>query len=172
MRMTSIARTILIAVALMLAAPSFAADLHRGHCHMDICTWYSVEQKEPAGSNAHATLFKVTLKTWTSTHKGGNYQKKAPLTGEETNTFYYNCSKAKPAIIESQGGKWTASFLDLANPAGFAELAVMEYFVVCHGFDVDKPNTRFDVAAHKFGYRKVSDTPDSIELNKPEDILR
>jgi len=173
--MTGKARTIILAAGAALTASTFAAtaaELHRGRCHMDMCTWYSVEEKEPAGSNAQATLFKVTLKIWTSRHRGGNYDKKASRTGGEASTFYFNCSKAKPAIIESQDGKWMAAFLNLAEPAGFQELAVMEYFVVCHAFDVDKPSTRFGVAARKFGYRKIADAPDSIALSKPEDILR
>jgi hypothetical protein len=172
--MTSRAPKIIAVLAATLPAlmcdAAAAAELHRGRCHMDICTWYSVEDKEPAGSNAQASLFKVTLKMWTSKHRGGAYDKKAPLTSGETLTLHYKCSKTKPAAIESADGKWTAAFLNLANPAGFEELAVMEYFVVCHGFDLDK--TRFDAAARKFAYRKVSDTPNSIELDKPEDILR
>jgi hypothetical protein len=148
-----------------------AAELHRGRCSMDICSWYSVEDKDAVASNAGSSLIKVTLKIWTSKHRGGSYDKKAPRAGGDVISIYFRCSKTKPAVVESADGKWTAAFLNLHEPAGYQELAVMEYFVVCHGFDVDASRSRFDAAARRFGYRKTSDTPDAIELNKPEEIL-
>ena len=138
---------------------------------MDLCTWYSVESKDTVGSNAGATLFKVTLKMWSSKHRGAAYNKKAPRVPGDDVSLYFLCSKTRPAVVEAQDGKWSAAFLNLHDPPGFMEMAVMEYFVVCHGFDVEHPSTRFDVAARKFGYRKTSNTPDTIELSKPEEIL-
>ena len=164
---------LVIAAALGSVASSAARaeDLHRGSCRMDVCTWYSVEAKDTAASNAGATLFKVALKTWTSKHRGGAYDKKAPRVAGEEISLYFACSKTKPAVVESADGKWTAAFLNLHDPPGFQELAVMEYFVVCHGFDPDKTKASFGAVARKFGYRKVSDTPDALELSKPEEIL-
>jgi hypothetical protein len=159
------------ALAALVSGAARAEEVHRGSCRMDVCTWYSVEGKATVASNAGTTLFKVALKTWTSKHRGGAYDKKAPRVAGEDVSLYFACSKTKPAVVESADGKWTAAFLNLHNPPGFQELAVMEYFVVCHGFDVEHPSTRFDVAARKFGYRKTSDTPDTIELSKPEEIL-
>lgn len=159
------------ALAALVSDAASAEELHRGSCRMDLCTWYSVEAKDTVASNAGATLFKVALKMWTSKHRDGAYNKKAPRVAGDVVSLYFACSKTKPAIVESEDGKWTAAFLNLHSPPGFQELAVMEYFVVCHGFDVEHPSTRFDVAARKFGYRKISDTPDAIELSRPEEIL-
>jgi hypothetical protein len=174
-RMTSRVPKISFLFAAALAGVAFdaasAAEMHRGRCSMNICSWYSIEDKNVAASSPGSTLYKVTLKTWTSKHRGGAYDKKAPRVGGDDVSIYFKCSKTKPAVVESADGKWTAAFLNLYSPAGFQELAVMEYFVVCHEFDVERPATRFDVAARRFGYRKISDTPDTIELDKPEEIL-
>jgi hypothetical protein len=159
------------ALAALVFDAAGAAELHRGRCSMDICSWYSVEGKDVAASNPQATLFKVALKTWTSKHRGGAYDKKARRVGEDVISIYYSCSKTKPALVESADGKWTATFLNLNSPPGFQESAVMQYFVVCHGFDAEKSRSGFDGVARRFGYRKVLDTPDAIELSKPEEIL-
>lgn len=166
-------RSIVLAAALAalgLDALS-AAELHRAGCHMDVCSWYSIKDKETVASNAASTLVKVTLKTWTSSHRNAAYDKKAPRVAGDTLSTYYVCSKTRPAVLEAADGKWTAAFLDLYNPPGFAESAVTQYFVVCHGFDTEASNTRFDVAARKFGYRRISRTPDNIALDQPEEIL-
>jgi hypothetical protein len=169
----TLSRFIFLAAA--LAAPGIdaacAAELHRGRCHMDECGWYSVEQKDAVASNADSTLFKVTFKTWTSTHRGAAYDKKAPRVGGDPFSNYYMCSKTKPAVVESVDGKWTATFLNLFVPPGYQETAVAQYFVVCHGFDVEASRSRFDVAARRFGYRRISDTPGDIVLSKPEEVL-
>jgi hypothetical protein len=167
-------RSIVLAAALSAVAfdASSAAALHRAGCRMDVCSWYSVEEKNAVGSNAGSTLFKVTLKTWTSQHRNAAYDKKAPRVAGDTLSAYYVCSKARPALLEAADGKWTAEFLDLYNPPGFAESAVTQYFVICHDFDTEASNTGFDVAARKFGYRRLSKAPDNITLDKPEEILR
>jgi len=166
-------KTVFLATALGAAAfhGASAAELHRGRCHMDVCSWYSIVSKEVVASDAAATLFKVTTKTWTSTHPRGAYDKKAPRVAGEDVSGYYKCSTTKPAYVESQDGKWTATFLDLRNPPGFEEAVAMEYFVVCHGFDADKPKSDFDVIGGKFGYRKLQEALAPVELNKPEDVL-
>lgn len=159
------------ALAALASGAARAGELHRGSCRMDLCTWYSVESKDSVASKAGATLFKVTLKMSTSKHRGAAYDKKAPRVAGDDVSLYFACSKTKPAVVESADGKWTAAFLNLHNPPGFQELAVMEYFVACHGLDPDKTKASFDAVARKFGYRKMSDTPDAVELNKPEEIL-
>jgi hypothetical protein len=148
-----------------------AGKLHRDSCHMDTCSWSSVEAKDAVGSNAQSSLFKITLKIWTSQHPHAAYDKKAPLSGGETLSVYYNCSKARPAYIEAADGKWTATTLNLYNPPGYQDSAVTQYFVVCHGFDIDASKSSSAAAARKFGYRRMSDTPEAIALSKPEDIL-
>ena len=148
-----------------------AAELHRAGCRMNVCSWYSIEDKDTVASNAASTLVKVTLKTWTSQHRNAAYDKKAPRVAGDTLSTYYVCSKTRPAVLEAADGKWTAAFLDLHNPPGFAQTAVAQYFVVCHGFDTEVPNTSFDVAARKFGYRRMSKTPENITLDRPEEIL-
>ena len=156
--------------ALALSAAS-AAEMHRARCHQDMCEWFSIESKELVASDARATVFKVTTKNWTSEHPNAAYNKKAPRVGGDAFTGYFKCSKSKPAYVESQDGKWTATFLDVRNPPGFAESVVMQYFVVCHGFDTDKSKSDFDVVGRKFGYRKISQAPAAIALSKPEEIL-
>jgi hypothetical protein len=156
--------------ALVFDAAS-AGELHRGRCSMDICSWYSLEGKDVAASNPEATLFKVTLQTWTSKHRGGAYDKKAPRVGGDVVSVYYSCSKTKPALVEAADGKWTATFLNLNSPPGYQESAVMQYFIVCHGFDAEKSRSGFAAVARRLGYRKVLDTPDAVELSKPEQIL-
>jgi hypothetical protein len=172
-RIMSNLRSIFLAVALAAMGVDVlsAAELHRAGCHMDVCSWYSIEDKDTVASNAGSTLVRVTLKTWTSKHRNAAYDRKAPRVAGDTLSTYYLCSKAKPAVLDIAEGKWTAAFLDLYNPPGFAESAVTQYFVICHGFDTEASNTSFDVAARKFGYRRISKTPENITLDKPEEIL-
>jgi uncharacterized membrane protein len=167
-------RSIVLAAALSAVAfdASSAAALHRADCHMNVCNWYSIENQDTVAADAGSTLVKVTLRTWTSKHRNADYDRKAPRVAGETLSTYYVCSKTRPAVLEAADGKWTAAFLDLYNPPGFAQSAVMQYFVVCHGFDTEVSNTAFDVAARKFGYRRRSKAPETITLDKPEEILR
>src|SRR4051794_8618931 len=151
-------------------APSQAAELFRGRCHMDQCTWFSVEGKDLVASDPRGALFKVTMKWWESHHPNGSYEKRAPRKGGEATVDYVFCSKSKPAVLyRSQGEKWTGTILSISAPSGASETATAHYLAVCHGAAV-KDERDLTRSASKFGYTRQDE--DSFELGRPEDILK
>lgn len=163
---------LILGMAGFIASPSAgAAELMKGRCHMDYCSWFSIESRDLVGSNARGALFKVELKGWTSHHPRGDYGRRSPRTGGETSTGYVFCSKKNPAAIwDEDAGHWSAATLNLASPSGAEENAVIQYFAVCHGIQSGQDaQSSFESLAARFGYGKIA--TDLKELKRPEDIL-
>ena len=160
--------------ALIALAPAnvAAAELFQGRCHMNECSWFSVEERDIVGSTADGALFKTVMKTWVSEHPDGDYEKKRPRRGVGTSVSYFFCSKSRPAVVwESQPGIWEADFLTPGSPlgpSGAAEAATVEYFVVCHGLS---PEGGFAEMGKRFGYPPAESAPEPRKLARPEDLL-
>jgi hypothetical protein len=63
-----------IGAAMLVAKPHHAAqaaELFIGRCHMEICSWFSIEEKELIGTSSDGALFKVVTKSWESDHPCG-----------------------------------------------------------------------------------------------------
>ena len=162
--------------AMLVATPRHAAqaaELFIGRCHMEICSWFSIEEKELLGTSSDGALFKVVTKWWESEHPGGEYEQRARRTGGEQTVSYFFCSKTRPALIWADDkGEWNASHLAPGSPlgpSGAAESATRQYFVVCHAMSTDD-----DVIeeAKKFGYPPTEFPPDDRKLTRPEDFIK
>ncbi len=104
----------LLACLTLTPATTNAAELIPGRCHMDTCNWFSIEEKDLAGTAKAEALFKVVLKRWQSHHPDGNYGRKTPRQGGQASISYAFCSKTKPGLIDRDGqGRWTAEYLPI-----------------------------------------------------------
>ena len=121
-------------------APIQAAEVTPGRCHMDMCSWFSIEEKDLVGTDRDGALFRVVTKSWQSQHPGGSYDRRTPRRGVGTATSYALCSKTHPALLDAgSAGRWVVNELDLGPesvPPGAARTATAVYFAVCHAVAV------------------------------------
>ena len=101
---------LLLCVVPALARPATAGELFEGRCHMDVCSWYSVEEKDLVGTNAKGALFKVVIKGWTSQHPNGSYGED-PAHRRQSGVSYVFCSKSEPLVITGAENRWSALVL-------------------------------------------------------------
>ena len=139
---------------------------------MDVCSWYSVEEKDLVGTNAKGALFKVVIKGWTSQHPNGSYGRKTRRTGGKAVVSYVFCSKSEPSVITGAENRWSALILAPYVSLGATEGETRLYFVVCHGVIADGGD--FSPVARRFGYpiKDNDDVPDGVDLVRPEDMLK
>jgi hypothetical protein len=151
-----------------------------GRCHMDNCSWFSIEAAKPAGQSRRGQLFKITTKRWDSYHPEGNYKRRAPRHGGEAATSYVFCSKTIPAIIlQDDHGRWTAARLNPGNSnsiAGATEFINKMYWAACHGKAVNDLYIDGERLAKTLGYnvKWLADDDGYIgekSLRRPTDAL-
>ncbi|KQP40250.1 hypothetical protein ASF49_20855 [Methylobacterium sp. Leaf104] len=143
---------------------------------MDTCNWFSIEEKDLAGTAKAEALFKVVLKRWQSHHPDGNYGRKTPRQGGQASISYAFCSKTKPALIDRDGqGRWTAEYLPINaafGPPGALETATTIYFAACHAIGAGNRESATDLA-RRFGYpEQEEEGPADKPITRPEDILK
>ncbi|KQT09033.1 hypothetical protein ASG40_10235 [Methylobacterium sp. Leaf399] len=143
---------------------------------MGFCSWFSVEEKDLAGTAKAGALFKVVLKGWQSHHPDGNYARKTPRQGGQARTSYVFCSKSKPALINrDEQGRWAAEYLPINaafGPPGVLETATTIYFAVCHAIGAGSQTDTTDLA-RRFGYpEQEEEGPAETPIAQLEDILR
>ncbi|GJD93147.1 hypothetical protein [Methylobacterium iners] len=157
------------------AAPTKAAELLRGRCYMDICSWFSIEERSIVGSNSQGALFKVSMRGWESRHPDGTYDRPAPRKGGQISTSYHFCSRPKPAVIvPTDRGGWQVDYLALNTPygpPGALENVTATYYAVCHGVAASNP-AAFVELGRRFGYLAMEEAPEGSPIARPEDILR
>jgi hypothetical protein len=169
-------------VAAQSTGPEFKPLLKkvvRARCHMDVCSWFSIEAAEPSGNSPKGQLYKLTTKWWESEHKGGDYNRRAPRRGGEVATNFVFCSKQKPAVIDHDEDRtaWLATPLQPGNSQavfGASETAYAMYWAACHDAIVEDVYSEGDRLGRKLGYRFSGDVGDSEEqqvLASPEDVL-
>ena len=124
-------RTAALCLAIIsLTGPAVAAELHNGRCHMDYCSWFSIEEKDLVSSNPSGALFKVTTRGWSSHHPNGSYNRRTRRTGGESTASFVFCSKDRPALIFQDESKWVAHTLapGVQNAVyGYNESAYKQY---------------------------------------------
>lgn len=153
--------------------PVWSSQLFEGRCHMDYCSWFSVEEKDLIGTSPKGALFRTVTKAWSSYHPNGSYNRKTRRTGGQEIVGYVFCSKTEPALIYRKGtGAWSAIMLTPYNPYGAIMTSLNVYFVLCHG--IYRVGADYDTDARRFGYpiTNSDDTPDDAELARPEDFLK
>jgi uncharacterized protein len=145
----------------------------QGGCHMDICSWFRVEDRDTVQTNQLGSLVRIAIAIGESRHPNANYSLKTPIEWGQATTAYVFCSKAQPAIIFENDGKWEAATLSPGHSEGvfgYNELAYAEYLFVCHGLTTADPADA-SIAA-RFGYPAfLSEKIDQFELQRPEDIM-
>lgn len=159
-------------------APVQAAEVIPGRCHMDMCSWFSIEEKDLVGTDRNGALFRVVTKFWQSQHPGGSYDRRTPRRGGGTATSCALCSKTHPALLEAgTPGRWAVNELDLGPESvlpGAAETATAVYFAVCHAVAVTNTGEELTRLARRFRYPAPS--ADAVSLpetvDRPEAILR
>jgi hypothetical protein len=172
LRLSLFAALSILASAASLDAAT-AAELLRGRCHMDVCSWFSIEQRDLVASSPAGALFKMSVRTWTSTHPNGTYDKRTRRVGGEAGDEYVFCSKSRPAVVDpgDKPGTWIAAVLvPIGQPAGAAEAATARYFAACHGVALNS-EADLDRYAQAFGY-KADGEGEQLDLKRPEDILK
>lgn len=178
----------LLELAGSTTTPEFTAligKVVRGRCHMDTCSWFSIESMEPAGQSGRGQLFKMTLKWWESYHPGGSYDRRAPRQGEESATSFIFCSKTVPALIDKddRGSGWSATMLAPGNSDaifGATETALTLYWAACHGKAVEDVYKGGERLGKEFGYQVkwpvdsdgIVEPPDNKALQQPTDALK
>jgi hypothetical protein len=154
-----------------LRAQEFAAltgKIAPGRCHMDYCSWFSIESAEALGEAPHGVLFKLDTK-WFSSHHPRGYDRPAPRKFDNEGTSYVFCSKTKPALLSQSDDKktWTADFLAPGNRQevfGANETALAYYWAACHRAIVKDVYDEGARLGQKLGYRigKAADSIDKI----------
>ena len=171
MRRVSVAAFIL---AISAALPASAAELHLGRCHMDYCSWFSIEETDLVASNASGALFKVVTRGWSSHHPGGSYERRAPRKGGQMSTQFIFCSKTTPALLFPNEGRWLAHILAPGSGEsvfGYNESSHKQYFAVCHRVSIGDVYSEMPGLAQRFGYPRTTRQSDQIELNDVRDIM-
>jgi hypothetical protein len=145
----------------------------QGRCHMDICSWFRVDDRDTVQTNPLGSLVRITLETGESSHPNASYNLKTPIEWSQAATAYVFCSKAQPAVIFDNDGKWEAATLSpghLEGVFGYNEFAYAEYLFVCHGLaGVDPADASI---AARFGYPAfLSEKIKQFELQRPEDVM-
>ena len=163
-------RTVALPLAVMLfattalardrtpAKPEFRAlvgKVVRARCHMDTCSWFSIESAKPAGQSGSGQLFKLATKWWQSDESKSMY-KRRPRHGGEVATSFVFCSKTVPAmILQNDHGKWTAARLNPGKShtiAGATESIHIMYWAACHGKAVNDVYGDGERLAKALGY--------------------
>lgn len=153
-----------------------AGELFMGRCHMNQCSWFSIEERDIIGTSVHGALFRVRSRDWQSAHPNGAYEKRTPRTGGEESTNYVFCSKRKPAVMFPNGRDVKSQIIRLAPGNldaifGATEYANMYYFAVCHGI-TPKDENDIPRLGKRFGYSLGADVVESEETGTPDDLLK
>jgi hypothetical protein len=141
------------------------------YCHMDYCSWKSIESRESVQQTRYGELFKLTVRGWSSFHPGGSYNIKTRRTGGGTWESYVFCSKTRPGVAFSSEGKWIAHTLapDQSDGVyGYNSSDYTLYFAACYGLAVDE--TAFQTRAAALGYRTSSARANQINISGPADL--
>jgi hypothetical protein len=156
-----------------------AAELLQGRCHMDVCNWFSIEDRDIVKATPSGALTRVTIKWWTSHHPGGRYNRRTRRTGGEPQEGYVFCSKSKPATMwfDKDRRNWVVHHLAPGYTSALYGMHVssyIEYFAVCHGVSVSETGLYDESVrlARKFGYEAKPPNEGQVEVKHPEDILR
>ncbi len=176
---TRLAHLITGAIVAAIGGTAHAAELIAGRCHMDYCSWFSIESRDISATNPQGALVKVESRWWQSHHPKG-YDKRAPRKGGELGVSYVFCSKTAPALIDRDDSsrKWLASSIAPGNPddiAGANITGYIFYFAVCHGLTVTEAGLYDQTVTlgKKFGYSvKPSDEDTQRTIDAPTDILK
>ncbi len=145
----------------------------QGSCHMDVCSWFRVEDRATVQTNPLGSLVRVTLRTGESSHPNASYNRRTPIEWGEAATAYVFCSKTQPAVIFEEDGKWQAATLSPGHSNGvfgYNEFAYAEYLFVCHGLaGVDPADASI---AARFGYpASLTEKIKQFPLQRPEDVM-
>ncbi len=157
-----------------------------GRCHMDVCSFFVIEDAKPVGSTKEGTLFAVAAKQWENEYKarGDNddheYDRPPVKNGKpETAVNFVFCSKTKPVEFFFADGKWDSSPLrpgDDTVLSGAMEYAYMFYWAACHNFIAKDPVSAN--LATRLGYHfkdhpiKDDETSETENNLQPMDVLR
>jgi hypothetical protein len=161
-------------LAILGASAASSAELHLGRCHMDYCSWFSIEETDLTASNANGALFKVVTRGWSSHHPDGSYGRRAPRKGGETSTWFIFCSKTTPALLFPHEGRWLAHILAPGGENsvfGYNESSHKQYFAVCHRVSIGDVYSEMPGLAQRLGYPRTTRQSDQIELKDVRDIM-
>lgn len=168
--MRMVARGLLCAA--LVSGQASAAELVRNPCHDDLCTWFSVEERQTVSTALDGPLVKATIRRWRSVHPGGRYDKATPRGGGESAVSHFFCSVSRPtAMYWDQNTGWkTVSFLPINGPSESLEPAVNEYLSVCHGVHAQSA-LDFQNLASRFGYKFYQADQREVVLASPDEML-
>lgn len=173
-------------LVLLLSLPALAAEtayrsllgkIVQARCHMDVCTWFSIEESAPAGASGAGTLLHVTIKDWSSSHPNGSYDRLTNRKYVATSDEYVLCSKTKPTVVYTMPDKpgWYAYRLqpDRSDKIfGYNEGLYVRYWAACHGVAVADVYDGGVRLAASLGYHTVpADSEEEQKLASPEAAL-
>lgn len=154
-------------IALFVSTESFAQSTSprfiNQNCHMDVCHWVAIKNKEVIKENSNGKLIWVTELGCSTNHPGGNYPKRYTCRSNEVaeNNFVAFCSTRYPAIAykNSETKKWSRDKLTISQDGvvGYLISSLTLYLYACH--DLDWKGQNLDLLGAKLGYR--SPPPDA-----------
>jgi hypothetical protein len=142
------------------------------YCHMEACSWRSIESRESIDQNRYGELFRVSVRGWSSLHPGGTYDVKTRKTGGGLSEEYVFCSRTRPGVAFSADGKWMAHKLapDQSDGVyGYNTSDYTLYFAACHGLAVDE--NAIQARGQALGYRTNSARVAQVDLSAPTDLM-
>src|ERR1700683_5229264 len=100
------------------SSTSNGSKVVQGRCHMDVCSWFRVKDRDTVQTNPLGSLVRITLETGESSPPNASYNRKTPIEWSQAATAYVFCSKAQPAVIFDNDGKWEAATLSPGHLEG------------------------------------------------------
>jgi hypothetical protein len=171
-------------------AAEFAAALGKqgyGRCHMDVCSFFIIDESAPLGTSKLGTLYAVSQRQWDATYKmrGDNdtHEYDRPpvsISEKKASLSLVFCSKTKPYVFSFFGEKWRSYPLrpgDESSIFGVNEATYQFYFAECHNHIMRDPYATASIALAKkigynFGKSDTSNPPSSEGEVNPLDLLK
>lgn len=143
-------------------------------CHMNVCSWMAVKQKEMIKENSNGRLIGVTTLDCSTQHPNGNYPKNYACRPNETSESHFVafCSLRSPTVgfKNNENNKWIRNRLVISQDgvSGAFISSLISYLYVCH--DVVWSGQNLDFLGARLGYRTSSS--DSFgEQDEVESVL-
>ena len=130
------------------------------NCHMDVCSWMAIKEREVIKENSSGKLFGVTTLECSTTHRNGAYPQSYSCKRNEIeeSSFVVFCSTKNPTVgfKNSETNKWTRNQLVVAQQGVFGYLisSFTRYLYACH--DIVWRGQNLDFLGARLGYRVPS----------------
>lgn len=129
-------------------------------CHMNVCSWMALKEKEIIKENSNGRLIGVTTLDCSTKHPSGNYPKSYACRPNEISEAHFVafCSTRFPTVgfKNSESNKWIRNRLVISQNgiSGVFISSLISYLYACH--DVVWSGQNLDFLGARLGYRSSS----------------